>query len=64
MLRDAYLEKNGKVNHQFDSKQPIPDNNMLPLEHERGFLSSEGLAVREIFKITSLTKEQYRGKHE
>jgi len=50
MLRDAYLEKNGKVYHQFDSEQPIPDNNMLPLEHERGFLSSEGLAVREIFK--------------
>lgn len=50
MLRDAYLEKNGKVYHQFDSEQPIPDNNMLPLEHERGFLSSEGLSVREIFK--------------
>jgi len=23
---------------------------MLPLEHERGFLSSEGLSVKEIFK--------------
>jgi len=50
MLRYAYLEKNGKVYHQFDSEQPIPDNNMLPLEYERGFLSSEGLSVREIFK--------------
>jgi len=46
MLRDAYLEKNGKVYHQFDSEQPISDKNMVPLEHKRGFLSSEGLAVR------------------
>jgi len=50
MLRDAYLEKNGKVYHQFDSEQPIPDNNILSLEHEKGILSPEGLVIREIFK--------------
>jgi hypothetical protein len=50
MLRDAYLEKNGKIYYQFDSQQPNPDGNMTPLEHERGFLSTEGLAVRDIFK--------------
>ncbi|KAL4123037.1 hypothetical protein QTP88_015269 [Uroleucon formosanum] len=50
MLRDAYLEKNGKIYYQFDSQQSNPDGNMTPLEHERGFLSIEGLAVRDIFK--------------
>lgn len=48
MLRDAYLEKNGKVYHQFDSEQSNPQNNMTSLEHEKGFLSSEGLVVKDI----------------
>lgn len=37
MLRDDYLEKNGKVYHQFDSEQPNPQGNMTSLEREKGF---------------------------
>jgi len=49
MLRDAYLEKNGKIFYQPDSEEP-PSANMTSLASESGFLSTEGLAVRDIFK--------------
>jgi len=49
MLRDAYLEKNGKIFYQPDSEEP-PSANMTSLASESGFLSTEGIAVRDIFK--------------
>lgn len=49
MLRDAYLEKNGKIFYQPDSEEP-PSANMTSLASESGFLSTEGVAVRDIFK--------------
>jgi len=49
MLRDAYLEKNGKIFYQYDSEEP-PSANMTTLASESGFLSTEGIAVRHIFK--------------
>jgi len=49
MLRDAYLGKNGKIFYQPDSEEP-PNANMTSLASESGFLSTEGIAVRDIFK--------------
>lgn len=49
MLRDAYLEKNGKIFYQTDSEE-TPSANMTSLVSESGFLSTEGIAVRAIFK--------------
>lgn len=46
MLRDAYLEKNGKIFYQFDSEEPASAN-MTSLASESGFLSTEGIVVRD-----------------
>ncbi|KAL4104241.1 hypothetical protein QTP88_019550 [Uroleucon formosanum] len=47
--KNAYLEKNGKIFYQPDSEEPS-NANMTSLASESGFLSTEGIAVRDIFK--------------
>lgn len=50
MLRVAYLEKNGKIFYQFDLQETTPNVNMESLASENGFLSSNSIVVRNIYK--------------
>ncbi|KAF0687727.1 protein ANTAGONIST OF LIKE HETEROCHROMATIN PROTEIN 1-like, partial [Aphis craccivora] len=49
MLRDAYLEHNGKAYYQFDQEYSTV-NNMRSFSGESGFINTEGVIVRDIFK--------------
>jgi len=50
MLRDAYLENNGKAYYQFDQECSTQNNNMRSFPGEGGFINTEGVRVRDIFK--------------
>jgi hypothetical protein len=50
MLRDAYLENNGKAYYQFDQECATQINNMRSFSGEGGFINTEGVRVRDIFK--------------
>jgi len=50
MLRDAYLEKNGRGFQEFDSSEPIPTNNMIQIARGGGFANADGFAVRDAYK--------------
>lgn len=50
MLRDAYLEENGRAFIEFNSREPVPTNNIIPIARGGGFANAEGFDVREAFK--------------
>jgi len=50
MLRDAYLEENGGAFREFDSREPVPINNIIPIGRRGGFANAEGFDVREAYK--------------
>lgn len=50
MLRDAYLEENGQAFKEFDSREPVPINNIIPIARGGGFANAEGFDVREAYK--------------
>lgn len=50
MLRETYLEENGRAYQEFDSSEPIPTNNMIPIAREGGFINADGFVVRDSFK--------------
>lgn len=50
MLRDAYLEENGRAFQEFDSSEPIPTNNMIQIARGGGFANADGFAVRDAYK--------------
>lgn len=50
MLRDAYLENNGKAFYQFHQECSTQNNKMRSFSGEGGFISTEGVRVRDIFK--------------
>ncbi|XP_060861851.1 uncharacterized protein LOC132938875 [Metopolophium dirhodum] len=50
MLRDAYLEENGRAFREFDSREPVPINNIIPIARGGGFANAEGFDVREAYK--------------
>lgn len=41
MLRDAYLEENGRAFKEFDSREPVPINNIIPIARGGGFANAE-----------------------
>jgi len=50
MLRDAYLEENGRAFQEFDSSEPIPTNNMIQISRGGGFANAVGFTVRDSYK--------------
>ncbi|KAL4082834.1 hypothetical protein QTP88_029490 [Uroleucon formosanum] len=50
MLRDAYLKENGRAFIEFDSREPVLTNNIIPIARGGGFANAEGFDVREVFK--------------
>lgn len=50
MLREGYLEKNGKVFYYYDPGESRPINNMTSIVREGGFLNADGFLVRDTFK--------------
>lgn len=49
LLRNAYLEENGRAFQEYDSNEPIPTNNMIQSARGGGFTNAEGFAVRDSF---------------
>ncbi|KAF0764503.1 protein ANTAGONIST OF LIKE HETEROCHROMATIN PROTEIN 1-like [Aphis craccivora] len=49
MLREGYLEKNGKVFYNYDSEESRTINNMISIVREGGF-NADGFHVRDAFK--------------
>jgi len=50
LLRNAYLEENGRAFQEYDSNEPIPTNNMIQIARGGGFTNAEGFAVRDSYK--------------
>lgn len=50
MLRDAYLEENGQASKEFDSRETVPINNIIPIARGGGFTNFKGFNVREQYK--------------
>lgn len=50
MLREGYLEKNGKVFYNYNSEESRPINNMISIVREGGFSNADGFHVRDAFK--------------
>lgn len=48
LLRDAYLEKQGKPYYELDPTDPLPTRNFLPLSRTGGFSNADGFAVRNL----------------
>lgn len=44
------LEENGRAFIEFDSREPVLTNNIIPITRGGGFANAEGLDVREAFK--------------
>lgn len=47
LLRDRYLENSGKHYYDYDSNEPQPTNNMIPLARVGGYGNFEGFFVRD-----------------
>lgn len=50
MLREAYLESNGKVYYQYDFENSTPNENMRPFLNNSGFAKTEGIIIHDVFK--------------
>lgn len=50
MLREGYLEKNKRPLFDYDTEQPPPTDNLMPLSRCGGFSNIEGFEVRNFFK--------------
>lgn len=51
LLRDAYLEENGRAFFEEpDSSTTLQTNNLIPMTRGSGFTSAEGFLVRDSFK--------------
>lgn len=50
MLREGYLEKNKRPFFDYDTEQPPPTDNLMPLSRCGGFSNIEGFEVRNLFK--------------
>lgn len=50
MLRDAYLEENGRASKEFYSRETVPINNIIPIARGGGFANVERFNVREPYK--------------
>lgn len=49
MLRDAYLEENGRAFQEYDSSALAPTN-IIPIARGGGFGNAEGFSIRDIYK--------------
>ncbi|KAJ8936944.1 hypothetical protein NQ314_012125 [Rhamnusium bicolor] len=48
-LLDAYLEVENKAYYEFDSTEPPPSENFIPLVRTGGFAAIDGFLVRDLF---------------
>jgi len=62
MLRDRYLEKNKRPFFDYDTEQPPPVENFMPLSRRGGFSNIEGFEVRNLFKEFLIMKGLFLGK--